>query len=437
MSIEKILEKAKKGSTSAEVFSTRRRTLSVSFENNQIKDSSTSDLSGTSVRVIKNGKIGISSSSEPGDESIAEFALDSAEYGKKVKFDFPGGACIEPFKYDTKNFDALTEDIAVSDCENAMNELKSVQDGVLAQSAIMKESGYTRILTSHGLDFTQEFRKVIWICGLTFNTEGNFLNVYDFRTKEQYDGFNSLTKFVKEEFEICRNNETINSGKYRVLLPPRSFMYLMSVFMSCLSGYAVAKGISPWIGKLGEILFDEKISIISDMVSDNSSYRRPLDDEGTPTGKRVLIDKGVLQSFYHSLDTASQCGQEPTGHAFRGSFASIPSPSLNGMVVKPGKSSADEMKKDAEIWVEDLMGAIMSNPYSGVISGNISMGFIMENGKRRARIKDAVLTINIFDLFKNAVLAVSKESDRTGYGIFFPTYDAPWILIDGVSVSAK
>jgi PmbA protein len=317
-----------------------------------------------------------------------------------------------------------------------MNELKSLNKDFLVMSSIIKNQSTCHILTSKGLNLSQRFVKIGWMCGFSYNTEGNFLTIYDYRNESNFTGFDDLLKKVKGDYLVCQNNETVKSGKYRVLFSPRAFMHMMMVFSSCLSGFAVAKKISPWAGKIDEKLFDERVSIISDLVSANSSFRKAVDDEGTPTGRLTLIDKGILKSFYHSRDTAFQCGQSPTGHAYRARYLAMPLPSLDGTILASGTADTEEMKTKAEIWVDDLMGTMTSNPYSGIISGNIAMGYVMENGKRRARIKDAMLSINIFDAFRNSIIAISKESQRYGYPGFASVYDAPWLLFDGIPVSA-
>jgi len=436
MTIEKILDKAKSCTDSAEVFEQKNKKLTVSFENNKIKDSSTSDLSGVAVRVIKNGKIGFSSSSKPGDESVADFAVELAEYGKKVTFDFSDNLTSKAFDVDLGSFDSLDENTCVLECEKAMNEIRSLHKDLLAMSQIVREFTESHVLTSKGLDLVQRLIRITWHCGFNYNTEGNFLTCYDFRIGNKFNGFGDLISKVKEDYAVCKNNEAIPGGKYRVLFSPRAFTHLMMVFGYCLSGFGVAKKISPWSGKIGEKLFDKRITILTDLVSKDSVYRKAIDDEGTPTGKLTLIDKGVLKSFYHTRDTASQCGHSPTGHACRMRYSAMPMPSIDGMVLAPGKDDTQDMKSQSDIWVDDLMGAMMSNPYSGIISGNISMGYIMENGKRRARIKDAVLSINVFDAFKNNIIAISKETARYGFPGIFNLYDAPWLLLDNISVSA-
>ena len=437
MSMDKILDKAKFGADSAEIYSERVNSSSVSFENSVIKDSSSTDLGGTSLRVIKNGRIGFSSSSKPNDDSIVDYALDVVKEGKEVKFNFTQPTDIKAFDIDKSDIGKLTEEFCISECERVVDELKNVHPDALATCEIKKTVADSRIVNSNGLDLSQEVKTIIWGCGLTHKTEGNFLSVSDFRVCDKYTGFDKLVQKVKEDFAICQNNVNIEPGKYKVMFSPRGVMYLINVFLSCLNGFAVAKGISPWSNRIGETLLDEKISIRSNLTDEDAPVRMAFDSEGTPTGVTDFINKGVLESFYHSLDSAAQTNQKPTGHGFKSGFADLPISSGYGFEFATGETELADMMKEADIWVDDIIGAMMSNPYSGIVSGNPAMSFTMKGGVKIAQIKDTMLSINIFDLFKTGIIAVSKDVEQLGYPPFFPIFKAPYILVDGVSIAAK
>ena len=437
MPLKKILDKAMNEADSAEVHATRNQSSTISFENSVIKESNSSDLGGTSLRVIKDGKIGFSSSSKPNDEKVAEYALEVSSQGKKVEFSFNGSSDVKSFDLETDDFDKLTEEYLISESEGVIDNLKSVHDDALSDCSIQKNVSESKIMSSNGLDMVQKTKSISWYCGLKLNTEGNFLHIYDFRTGDKFTGFDEVAANVKEDFEICQNNVTIESGKYKVLFSPRGMMYLISVFTSCLNGFAVAKGISPWGDRIGEKLFDERISVRSNLITDDASLRLAFDDEGTPTSVTDFIDKGELKSFYHSLDSAAQTKQASTGHGFKGSYAALPSASAVGFELVSGEISVNDMIKEADIWVDDIIGAMMSNAYAGIISGNPSMSFTLEDGKKVAHIKDFMLSINIFDLFKTGIVAISEDIKVVGMPPFFPTFKAPYILVDGVSITSK
>ncbi len=430
MTPEKILEKAAAASDAAEVYTSRRESLSVSFENNRIKESTSSDLQGTAVRVLKDGRVGFSVSTRPGDERVADTAVSLARFGKKAGFAFPPQPDVERFPFDPSHIEGITPERAASECAAAVERLRSLGDGVLAFCGMGKERFSSRILSTAGLDFAVDGGYVQWHCGVTRNVEGDFLTVYDYRVGRTFDGFDALVDKVSEEYRLCSSTEKIESGKYRVLFTPRALSSLLRVFNDCLSGKAVAKRISPWANRKGERLFDERITYLTDLVSEDAPFRRAVDDEGVPAGRRLLVDRGVLASFYHNLDSAAECNDEPTGHGFRSSVGAQPAPSLFCTRLLPGEDSLEGLASSAQLWVEDLLGASMSNSFSGIITGNVSLGFTVRDGSRVARVKDAMLSVNVFELFRDAVLGISSTVERHGTALL------PYLLLDGVSVSA-
>jgi len=82
------------------------------------------------------------------------------------------------------------------------------------------------------------------------------------------------------------------------------------------------------------------------------------------------------------------------------------------------------------IVIENTMGAWAGNPYSGQVSGNIAMGFLVEDGKLAGRVKDCMFSVNVFTHLRDHLVALSRETKNVG-----PTL--PYALVDNVSIAAK
>jgi PmbA protein len=81
--------------------------------------------------------------------------------------------------------------------------------------------------------------------------------------------------------------------------------------------------------------------------------------------------------------------------------------------------------------VEQLMGATQGNVLGGDFSGNVLLGFKVENGKIVGRVKDTMVSGNIYNLLKQ-VGAIG--SDTRWIGGFLST---PSIYCPSVSVASK
>jgi PmbA protein len=86
---------------------------------------------------------------------------------------------------------------------------------------------------------------------------------------------------------------------------------------------------------------------------------------------------------------------------------------------------------DRGVIIDLLMGAWSGNAFGGVVSGNIMLGFVVENGEITGRLKNAMISLNAFSAFEKDILEIS--SDRLDYGSAF----FPHILLDGASIVVK
>ena len=107
---EKTLELALKNSDSAEVLYEEGESRSISFENNKLKSVYTKSIRGIGLRVIKNGKIGFSSTTDfRKPERLVANAIESAEFGQEARFEFQSK---NQYK-DTKLFDENVVDYPI------------------------------------------------------------------------------------------------------------------------------------------------------------------------------------------------------------------------------------------------------------------------------------------------------------------------------------
>ncbi len=62
-----------------------------------------------------------------------------------------------------------------------------------------------------------------------------------------------------------------------------------------------------------------------------------IDDEGTPTNKTVLIEKGILKNYIQDRLNARLMNVQPTGNGRRESFEHMPMPRMTNTYMLSGK----------------------------------------------------------------------------------------------------
>jgi PmbA protein len=199
-----------------------------------------------------------------------------------------------------------------------------------------------------------------------------------------------------------------------------------------LDGKNVYTGTSPMADRVGEKLFDDKITIVDDPTLDGRFGSAPFDDEGVAHRRNVLIGGGELKGFVYDLKTAAQSGVESTGNGSRSLF-SLPSPSPTNFVFDAGETPLAEMIAgiDEGLLADDALGLGQGNVLSGAFSNSLGLAYKIEKGEIVGRVKDVSIAGNVYDLLQD-VAAVSRESEW-----IYNSFSLPYVLLDEMNVVAK
>ena len=134
---EEVLALSQNVADQAEVFCVEASSTPVYFEANAIKGVDANDAAGIALRIIKNGRIGFSSTSNLDDiAGLVEAALETAPFGAEAQFNFP-----ERQNYpDVSGYDNTVEQTTLEEMvalgENAIANLRSLSDEVQVLSLI-------------------------------------------------------------------------------------------------------------------------------------------------------------------------------------------------------------------------------------------------------------------------------------------------------------
>ena len=216
---------------------------------------------------------------------------------------------------------------------------------------------------------------------------------------------------------------------------PHSIYTLAWRIKSGANAKSVYENVSPIAEKVGEQIFDPKLTLVSDPLNDKHPDARAFDDEGTPCSTFPLVKNGVLLSFYYDLSYAKKMNVASTGHGFKlggDVFSLLPNPVLTHLTIKPGDTSFADLVKsmDKGLIVEGALGAHSGNIPNGDYSIGADPALYVENGEIVGRAKDVMVAGNIYDTLKHVVAI--EDTLHLGGGGWFPA-----ILCDNVSVSAK
>ncbi len=434
--LEKILDLAKlNGAKEAEVLQMSYTEDPINFENNKLKNLQSNQGCGISIRLIKNNKLGTASSTDPDAlESIVKAAIEASEFGPKATFELTQ----EKINHSSTTTNSILplEDL-VERGTAAIESLKTFHPDLLISGGFDLSIGETNYLNSYGVCGIRT--KSIYSAGFYANlVRGeDFLGVYESKSDlENFPDEKKIIASVLEKLNYSKQNVSLQTKKYPVIFTPKAvksiFVYILSVM---LNGKAIEQKISPLINKLGELLFDSKLTLNEDPTI--GTKKAGFDDEGMQTQKKVLIKNGTINSFYFDMSSGSRCVPQQTssGNGFKPGLSGVHTPMLTSLIVTGGSKNNHykDMVKDIKegILVDELLGAGQSNVLAGEFSTGIELGFKIENGEIKGRIKNCMIAGNIFEVLKD-IKEISGIQEWVGGSSLLPAF-----LIDGMTVAGE
>jgi TldD protein len=157
----------------------------------------------------------------------------------------------------------------------------------------------------------------------------------------------------------------------------------------------IEKGMSVYTGKLGEQVASSMITVVDDGTLPNKRGSSSIDDEGAPTSRVVLIERGILRGFLHSRKSARKFKVEPTGNGRRESYRYLPIPRMRNTMILPGESDPDEIVAGVK---DGILVCRMGGGEVDVATGNFvfncSEAYRIRDGRVSEPIRDATLIGN-------------------------------------------
>jgi len=203
------------------------------------------------------------------------------------------------------------------------------------------------------------------------------------------------------------------------------------------------KGLSVYSGRIGERVASELITVIDDGTDPDRRGTAAIDDEGTPTRRTVLIEKGVLRTYLSDRKHAEKLGIARSGNARRESFRFLPICRMTNTMIARGTSDPAEIVRSVTdgIFVKKMGGGQVD-----VVSGNfafeITECYRIRDGRLAEPLRGATLVGQGPKLMSEIDMVGSDLGYSTGTcgkdGQGAPVADAqPTIRIPSVVVGGK
>ncbi len=221
----------------------------------------------------------------------------------------------------------------------------------------------------------------------------------------------------------------VKTARVPVIFDPLTARSLLGHIFEGVNGDAIYRGASFLAGKLGEKVAGPNVTVIDDGTMPGGFGTSPFDDEGVPTRRTVVVDKGVLNSYLLNTYTARKLGLQTTGNASRG-LAGNPGIGAGNFFLEPGKRTPQQMIADVKegLYVTEFLGFGV-NLVTGDYSRGAS-GLWISNGELTYPVEEITVAGNLKEMLCN-IAEIGSDLE------FLGSTAAPTLRVEGLTVAGE
>ena len=206
------------------------------------------------------------------------------------------------------------------------------------------------------------------------------------------------------------------------------------------------KKVSAFSDRIGQQVASPLCTVIDDGTIRNRRGSLNVDDEGAPTQKNVLIEKGVLRGYLFDKLSSRLLRSGVTGNGRRESYQHIPMPRMTNTFMLAGDSDPAEIVRSTP---RGLYCANFGGGQVDITSGNFvfsaSESYLIEDGRITRPVRGATLIGNGPEALKyvsmvgndlkldEGVGICGKEGQSVPVGVGIPTIKVDRMTVGGTS----
>jgi TldD protein len=184
-----------------------------------------------------------------------------------------------------------------------------------------------------------------------------------------------------------------------------------------LEGDFNRKKTSAFAGLLGQRIAAPGVTVIDDGTIADRRGSISVDDEGTPSGRTVMIEDGILVGFIQDRQNARLMGVAPTGNGRRQSHAHAPMPRMTNTIMLGGAHPPEEILRSVKRGLYAVnFGGGQVDITSGKFVFSAAEAYLIEDGRIGAPVKGATLIGNGPDALTKISMVGNDSAMDPGIG---------------------
>ncbi|MCS7026787.1 MAG: metallopeptidase TldD-related protein [Bryobacteraceae bacterium] len=217
--------------------------------------------------------------------------------------------------------------------------------------------------------------------------------------------------------------------KAPVVFERRVAASLLGDLFEAVAGDSVYRQASFLAGKLDQKVGSSFLTVIDDATIPGLFGSQPFDDEGVPSRRTTVLEKGVLRSYLLNTYTARKLGLKTTGNASRGVTGNA-SVGHGNFFLEPGPDSPESIIRSVKngFFVTELIGSGVN-----IVTGDYSLGATglwIEGGELAYPVSEVTIAANLKDML-HRVEAVGSDLEFRG------SIASPTVLIGEMTISGS
>jgi TldD protein len=447
----------KHGGEYAELYSEETRSISILYEDNKIEKVISGIDRGVGLRLIKDLRTAYAFSNDVSSHSLVSLAEELASsFPQKAPtgseavtinaldpaFSLP--VKIDPIKIDTgKKIEAVSEANDAARTEKNIRQVRVIYRDSKKDVFIANWDGHSGTTSSEARTGSVFVVHVVAVSGDIMQTGYEPIGgtvgfeLFDDRSPAQ------VAKAAADRANLMLSADRAPGGLMMVVLDASAGGTMIHEAVGHgLEADLAQRKLSVYADKIGEKVASEIITVIDDSTIPQKRGSFVFDDEGTPSQKTILIERGILKKYMHDTLSSLRGNTQSTGNGRRESYRHKPIPRMTNTLIAPGKMNPADIiaSVDRGILVKK-MGGGQVNTINGQFVFEVSEGYLIEKGTVTKPVRGAILTgsgpevLMEIDMVGNdlgyAIGTCGKDGQGVPVGDAQPTLRIPAITVGG------
>jgi TldD protein len=394
------------GGEFAELYAETRGSTSVRLEDRKVEEVTTGRDRGAGVRVVRGASTAYAYTNRLDRAAL----LDAAGVAAAALHDEPRAVVRDLVRAPERTLNPIrlapedVETVRKVDAVRAMDEAAREVSGDVRQVIASYAEGSQQVLVanSDGLLATDRRVRTRLACTVVAQRDGNVQTgswnpgaTAGFELLEAHPPA-GVGRKAAEQAVVMLGATGAPAGEMPVVLAPGGG----GVLFHEASGHGleadlIHKEASVYRDRTGEKIGSELLSAVDDGSVPGLWGSFAFDDEGTPSQRTLLFDKGVLTGAMTDLLRARIMGLPPTGNGRRQSYAHLPIPRMTNSNILPGTDDAEEIIRSVKhgLYAKSFAGGQVNTATGDFVFG-LAEAYLIENGELTHPVRGANLIGN-------------------------------------------